>query len=106
MNRLLISATIFSLSLWATGCKNEHKDTEAAGHHKMADQNMQMAMADVEPTKGNTAKGTVKFMQMGDKVHVKVIRADLQRRQLDFRVVGAKKKSTPRTPPEDLSPFK
>ena len=70
MNRLLISATIFSLSLWATGCKNEHKDTEAAGHHKMADQNMQMAMADIEPTKGNSAKGTVKFMQMGDKVHV------------------------------------
>ena len=28
MNRLLISATIFSLSLWATGCKNDHKDTE------------------------------------------------------------------------------
>ena len=70
MNRLLISATIFSLSLWATGCKNDHKDTEPAGHHKMADQNMQMAMANIEPTKGNMARGTVKFMQMGDKVHV------------------------------------
>ena len=72
MNRLLISATIFSLSLWATGCKNDHKDTEPSGHHKMADQNMQMASANIEPTKGNSAKGTVKFMQMGDKVQARI----------------------------------
>ena len=70
MNRLLISTTILSLCLWATGCKNDHKDTEPAGHHKMADQNMQMATAMIEPTKGNSAKGTVTLTQMGDKVHV------------------------------------
>src|SRR6267142_2645172 len=70
MNRLLISTTILSLCLWATGCKNDHKDTEPAGHHKMADQNMQMATAMIEPTKGNSAKGTVTFTQMGEKVHV------------------------------------
>src|SRR6266550_2381029 len=61
MNRVLIPATILSLCLWATGCKNDNKDTEPSGHHKMADQNMQMATAMIEPTKGNSAKGTVTF---------------------------------------------
>jgi superoxide dismutase, Cu-Zn family len=70
MNRLLISATILSLCLFATGCKNDNKNTEPAGHHKMADQNMKMATANIEPTKGNSAKGTVTFHQTGDKVHV------------------------------------
>src|SRR5882672_3413658 len=70
MKNLLISTTILSLCLWSAGCKNDHKDTEPAGHHKMADQNMQMATANIEPTKGNTAKGTVMFHQMGDKVRV------------------------------------
>jgi len=70
MNRFLISTTILSLCLWAAGCKNDHKDTEPAGHHKMADQNMQMASATIEPTKGNNAKGMVTFTQMGEKVHV------------------------------------
>jgi Cu-Zn family superoxide dismutase len=72
MNRLLIPATILSLCLWAAGCKHEDKNSssEPAGHHKMADQNMQTATANIEPTKGSTAKGMVKFMQMGDKVHV------------------------------------
>jgi superoxide dismutase, Cu-Zn family len=69
MTRLLISTTILSFSLWAAGCKNENKDEHSA-HHKAADQNMQMASANIEPTKGNTAKGTVAFHQMGDKVHV------------------------------------
>jgi len=72
MNRLLIPATILSLCLWTTGCHHNDKNsnTEPAGHHKMADANMQMAMANIEPTKGSTAKGTVNFMQMGEKVHV------------------------------------
>ncbi|HEV8377212.1 MAG TPA: superoxide dismutase family protein [Tepidisphaeraceae bacterium] len=70
MNRLLISAAILSLGLWAAGCKNDNKNTEPAAHHTMADKNMQMASANIEPTKGNTAKGTVMFHQMGDKVHV------------------------------------
>jgi Cu-Zn family superoxide dismutase len=71
MNRVLISATILSLCLWAAGCKNDKKDTEASGHHKMtADKNMEMATANIEPTKGNNARGTVMFHQMGDKVHV------------------------------------
>jgi len=70
MNRVLLSAAILSLGLWAAGCKNDNKDTEPAGHHKMADKNMEMASASIEPTKGNTAKGTVMFHQMGDKVHV------------------------------------
>jgi len=70
MNNLLISTTILSLCLWTTGCKNDHKDTEPAGHHKMTDDNMQMATATIEPTKGNNARGTVMFHQMGDKVRV------------------------------------
>jgi len=70
MNNLLISTTILSLCFWSAGCKNDHKDTEAAGHHKMNDQNMQMATATIEPTKGNSAKGSVMFHQMGDKVRV------------------------------------
>ena len=71
MNRLLISASVLSLCLWTTGCSNkDHNDTEPAGHHKLADQNMQMASAAIEPTKGNNAKGTVTFTQMGEKVRV------------------------------------
>ena len=70
MNRLLISATILSLGLWTAGCKNDNKDTEAGGHHKMAEQNMQTATATIEPTKGNSAKGMVTFTQMGEKVRV------------------------------------
>lgn len=69
MNRILISATILSLCLWTAGCKNGGKDSEA-GQKKQADKNMNTATANIEPTKGNTARGTVVFHQMGDKVHV------------------------------------
>jgi len=70
MNRVLISATIFSLCLWAAGCKNDHKDNSAAGHKKLTDANTTGATADIEPTKGSTVRGTVIFQQMGDKVRV------------------------------------
>ena len=69
MNRLLIPLTIVSLCVWAAGCKNENKD-EHAEHHKVAAKDAQVATANIEPTKGNTAKGTVVFTQTGDKVHV------------------------------------
>jgi superoxide dismutase, Cu-Zn family len=68
MTRFLTAATILSVCLWAAGCKND-KDEHAA-HHKMSDKNMNMASANIEPTKGNTARGTVVFHQMGEKVHV------------------------------------
>ena len=69
MNRLLIPLTILSLCLWTTGCKNNDKDEHAA-HHKMADKDAQVATAMIEPTKGNNARGTVTFTQIGDKVRV------------------------------------
>src|SRR5215210_3895248 len=71
MNRVFISTTILSLCLWTAGCKNsDHKDTEPAGHHKMAEANMTGAVCNIEPTKGNNARGTVMFQQMGNSVRV------------------------------------
>ncbi|MBI1913233.1 MAG: hypothetical protein HYS12_00505, partial [Planctomycetes bacterium] len=37
--------------------------------------------------------------RLGDRVHVSVVRVDLQRRQLDFRVVEKKKKKEKRGGP-------
>ncbi len=39
-----------------------------------------------------TGKKTGKSYRLGDKVKIEVVRVDLQRRQLDFRVVASKKK--------------
>jgi len=71
MNRVLIPATILALCLWTAGCHHDdNKNTEPAGHQKMADKNMTGAMATIEPTKGNNVHGMVMFQQMGDKVRV------------------------------------
>jgi ribonuclease R len=42
-----------------------------------------------EATHSLTGRSTNRRFRLGDKVHVKVVRVDLQRRQLDFRVVQA-----------------
>jgi Cu-Zn family superoxide dismutase len=70
MNRIFISSLILSLCFAVAGCKNDGQDTEPAGHKKLADEKMTGAVAMIEPTKGNTARGTVRFEQRGNKVRV------------------------------------
>jgi Cu-Zn family superoxide dismutase len=70
MNRILIPSLILSICLFTSACKNDGQNTEPGGHKKLADQKMNGAVANIEPTKGNTARGTVTFQQMGNKVRV------------------------------------
>jgi len=68
MNRVIVSAIVLSLGLWAGGAANA-KDNEPA-EKKQADKKTNDAVVNIEPTKGNKAKGTVVFRQVGQKVYV------------------------------------
>jgi Cu-Zn family superoxide dismutase len=68
MNRILIPAIILSLCLWTTGCNKNGNDPNSGGNQ--GDQKMTGAVAQIEPTKGNSARGTVTFKQTGNRVRV------------------------------------
>ena len=51
-----------------------------------------------EATHSLTGRRTNRRYRLGDRVHVTVVRVDLQRRQLDFRVVQEKKSPSHKGP--------
>ena len=65
MNRLLALGALCGLFVVGISCKRSEQHVGLAESQKTA-----QAVADIQPTKGNTAKGTVLFTQEGDKVKV------------------------------------